>query len=257
MCKAFVKLSRPFGDQSGGARKWAIRAGCESWFSGGGYHPPGSHPPLQATSTTNKVKGGKAKATARAKQLAIGTGSAMSSGNGSTSPTDVKRSVGPTPPYSGGPSFGPAWDGTTRPIGMGHPQPSYPFLPPGYHYVPVPPTHGHPHPPPHPHPHSHSYAYSHTQAGQAMCVPVWGPYPGQAPPGPNIGYVRGQGYYEGQEYSSSPEQQWQSHPHLYDEQAAHSREAQGSEHGSHGVERGPVDVQGAGSRSQVGSPEQC
>jgi hypothetical protein len=39
MCEAFVKLARPYGDQSGGARKWGIREGCQDWFRGGGYHP--------------------------------------------------------------------------------------------------------------------------------------------------------------------------------------------------------------------------
>lgn len=57
MCKAFIKLPRPFGDQSGGARKWTIRPGCESWFAGGGYHPPSEN----ETVSSKGKSGGKTK----------------------------------------------------------------------------------------------------------------------------------------------------------------------------------------------------
>ena len=130
MCKAFVKLPRPFGEQSGGARKWAIRAGCETWFKNGGYHPPG---PSVSASTR---KGGKAKQTARAKSLAVGTSP--------TSPPEKKLVYEDEAPWSAGPSSGPAYDGTNRPF-HGGPQlpPSYShqgYLPPGYHYVPIGPS---------------------------------------------------------------------------------------------------------------------
>ncbi|OCF40582.1 hypothetical protein I317_05592 [Kwoniella heveanensis CBS 569] len=168
MCKAFVKLPRPFGDQSGGARKWAIRAGCEGWFAGGGYHPPTS----SATTTTKTSKnGGKAKVTARSKQLIIGT-------NEDKKGRDV---FFPNSGSSGeGPSSGPAYDGTSRPL-IPYSQPyapasyaapapppqnghahahshSHGHMAPGYHYVPIPPAHGHP------------------QPTQPIYVPVWGPY---------------------------------------------------------------------------------
>ena len=176
MCKAFVKLPRPFGDQSGGARKWAIRAGCETWFHGGGYHPPGGTSP--PSTNIKKPSGGKAKATARAKQLVIGTGS----------PTDRKVMVD-SPWSGGGPSNGPAYDGVSRQF-VSYPQPQpyqYPPPPPGYHYVPVSSAHHgmpngvYPMPPGHnvahpaaPHP-SHP---SHAGPGQPVYVPVWGPYSG-------------------------------------------------------------------------------
>ncbi|ORY24197.1 hypothetical protein BCR39DRAFT_507542 [Naematelia encephala] len=167
LCKAFVKLPRPFGDQSGGARKWGIRAGCETWFAGGGYHPPGgstspsstTSPKLPSSSGGGSVKrsGGKARTTARAKQLAIGT----------SSPPDSKKSIATegssaSMPWSAqGRSVGPAYDGG-RPYAP-YPQPNYQhttqgFLPPGYHYVPVPPVQGHP----------------QSHVNQPMYVPVWG-----------------------------------------------------------------------------------
>lgn len=225
MCKAFVKLDRPQNDQSGGARKWAIRAGCESWFTGGGYNPPGSHPPSKT-----QAKGGKAKKTAQAKQLVIGTGS--------TSP--VERKV--LPSYSNGPSSGPAFDGTSRPMAYGQPYQS--FLPPGYHYVPVPASQSHPHPHPHPRPHPHP------QPSQGMYVPVWGPYPGQAHPGPQFAYPRQHVYNDDQGYSSSPEQ-WHPQQQQQYQTGDHRFDAQGSEHGSPGsrhnpeqrVERSPTVIQ--------------
>lgn len=121
MCKAFVKLPRPFGDQSGGARKWAIRAGCETWFQGGGYHPPGSNaaanmkkaspPPTSSHSNNN----GKAKQTARSKQLAIGTSTSSSSSH-SPKPLSNKIKTEPyIPSLGGGPSVGPAYDGSGKP----------------------------------------------------------------------------------------------------------------------------------------------
>ncbi|WVF65379.1 hypothetical protein IAT40_000106 [Kwoniella sp. CBS 6097] len=193
MCKAFVKLPRPFGDQSGGARKWAIRAGCESWFAGGGYHPPTSSATTNAKSSKT---GGKAKSTARSKQLIIGT-------------NDDKKGRDVFYPNSGssgeGPSSGPAYDGTSRSM-MPYSQPYAPasyaapapppqnghhgHMAPGYHYVPIPPAHGHP------------------QPTQPIYVPVWGPY---ATPNPASQY-NGQGHpgYAQQQYhhpgSQSPEQ---------------------------------------------------
>ena len=155
MCKAFVKLPRPFGDQSGGARKWAIRAGCESWFSGGGYHPPGAN----SAPTSTKGKAGKAKTTARSKHLAIGTDLPI----GGTTPTSTGDKK-PFASYSSGPSSGPAFDGSSRDPSLAplaYPQPAYPnYLPPGYHYVPVPASHGH----------------QQSSGGQPVYVPVWGGY---------------------------------------------------------------------------------
>ena len=213
MCKAFVKLPRPFGDQSGGARKWAIRAGSESWFSNGVYHPPG-----HSVTAQPKVKPGKAKTAARAKQLAIGTGS--------SSPVVSKTEFAP---FSAGPSSGPAFDGSAH--SGAYPQPSYPnYLPPGYHYVPVPPSHG------------------HAQAGQSMYVPIWAPY---AAPGihvPPIGYTRSQYQYSAGHDNWRPPQQ---------DDRAHT---EGSEHGSHGsyegqARRSPASVSAPGLGSHDASPE--
>lgn len=156
MCKAFVKLPRPFGDQTGGARKWGIRAGCEGWFAGGGYHPPSN-----AVTTNKPSKSRKAKSTARTKQLAVGT-------NG-----DKKLPPGfPSPASSDGPSSGPAYDGSSGAIAS-YQQPystatfSSPatnsHLPPGYHYIPVNSSQNHPQP-------------------QPIYVPVWGPYAAPNPP---------------------------------------------------------------------------
>ncbi|OXG39998.1 hypothetical protein C359_03918 [Cryptococcus neoformans Bt120] len=156
MCKAFVKLPRPFGDQTGGARKWGIRAGCEGWFAGGGYHPPSN-----AVTTNKPSKSRKAKSTARTKQLAVGT-------NG-----DKKLPPGfPSPASSDGPSSGPAYDGSSDAIAS-YQQPystatfSSPatnsHLPPGYHYIPVNSSQNHPQP-------------------QPIYVPVWGPYAAPNPP---------------------------------------------------------------------------
>ncbi|ODN97325.1 hypothetical protein L198_03888 [Cryptococcus wingfieldii CBS 7118] len=157
MCKAFVKLPRPYGCQSASARKWGIRAGCESWFAGGGYHPPN-----HAATTNKSAKGGKAKSTARSKQLAIGT-------NG-----DLKKLPPgfPSPDSSDGPSSGPAYDGSSgavapyqQPYGQQFSSPqTTSHLPPGYHYVPVNPAPGHP------------------QPSQPIYVPVWGPYAAPNPP---------------------------------------------------------------------------
>lgn len=130
MCKAFVKLPRPFGDQTGGARKWGIRAGCEGWFAGGGYHPPSN-----AVTSNKPNKNRKAKSTAHSKLLAVG----MSSGK--------KLPPGfPSPTSSDGPSSGPAYDGSSGAVAP-YQQPysaaafSSPatnsHLTPGYHYIPV------------------------------------------------------------------------------------------------------------------------
>ncbi|WWC91019.1 uncharacterized protein L201_005959 [Kwoniella dendrophila CBS 6074] len=194
MCKAFVKLPRPFGDQSGGARKWAIRAGCEGWFAGGGYHPPSSS---AATSKPPKI-GGKAKATARSKHLIIGTASEDRKSRG------IFGGAYPDSGSSGeGPSSGPAYDGTSRPLmpyptygnqqplsntnygAPAPPPPSNQHLPPGYHYVPIQPAHGHP------------------QPTQPIYVPVWGPY---ATPQPQ----HQQGYPQPQQHVQSYPQPSQS-----------------------------------------------
>ncbi|RXK35827.1 hypothetical protein M231_06921 [Tremella mesenterica] len=178
MCKAFVKLPRPFGDQSGGARKWAIRAGCESWFSNGSYNPPGYHAPTKKPSASGKTK---STSSSRSKQLAIGT----------SSPHRDSPFLSP----NAGPSVGPAYDGTSRPY-YPYPQPTYSapppppppaYLPPGYHYVPVNPTQTH-------------------QSAQPMYVPVWGHYAAPPPPGQMVG-VQGMGVQGGWRYEDkeSPE----------------------------------------------------
>jgi hypothetical protein len=166
MCKAFVKLSRPFGDQSGGARKWAIRAGCETWFANGGCRPPSASDKRMSISPPPGNKAGKAKATARAKQLAIGT-----SGYHQRSPKmshKVKQESYLTGP-GGGPSTGAAYDGTSRPV-----YPSYHYsyqqqhpasYPPGYHYIPI-QHNSHPHP--HAHPMMQSYSYQQNGGYQAQ-----------------------------------------------------------------------------------------
>ncbi|KAK4689378.1 hypothetical protein P7C73_g743, partial [Tremellales sp. Uapishka_1] len=174
MCKAFVKLPRPFGDQSGGARKWAIRAGCETWFHSGGYHPPGSNAPAKGGKNGGAL--GKAKATARSKNLALGITSPSMVGN-----KLVKSEYNPIAPpsYAGsnsaGPSSGPAYD-PTRPSGYTtYAAPTPPgYLPPGYHYMP------------------------HNQVSQGMYVPVWGH--SAAPPAPHP-------YFSSNRQESSPEQQ--------------------------------------------------
>lgn len=156
MCRAFVKLPRPFGDQTGGARKWGIRAGCEGWFAGGGYHPPSN-----AVTTNKSNKNRKAKSTARSKLLAVG----MSGGK--------KLPPGfPSPTSSDGPSSGPAYDGSSGAVAP-YQQPysaaafSSPatnsHLPPGYHYIPV------------------NSSQNYTQP-QPVYVPGWGPYATPNPP---------------------------------------------------------------------------
>ncbi|BEJ07625.1 hypothetical protein CcaverHIS641_0408940 [Cutaneotrichosporon cavernicola] len=95
MCKAFVKIPRPFGDQSGGARKWAIRSGCQTWFRDGDYHPPVSPP----SAIHNKSKGGKKRSTSNSKQLAIG-----------------HDPMSPNLSSANGPSDGPPWDPVRNPL---------------------------------------------------------------------------------------------------------------------------------------------
>lgn len=223
MCKAFVKLPRPFGDQSGGARKWAIRAGCEAWFTGGGYHPPSSSPVSSASSVARGKSSGKAKATARSKQLAIGT----------TSPPSIdKKMIYDDAVWSPGPSSGPAFDGSGRPfLPSFQPPPQYAAaapaynLPPGYHYIPV----------SHPHYQHQQYAQHghHHQQQQPMYMPLWAPY--QAPPPPASSASTIPSMYRSTDIDSngSPEH-WreESHP------ANHSAP---SEHGSHmSTEEKPV-----------------
>ena len=100
MCEAFVKLNRPYGDQSGGARKWAIREGCQDWFRGGGYHPaPKSKTPKGGSGIVNPRK------TSKSKETAIGRGSG-------------KYSAPSSPTFQGpdtGPSAGEPWDCTKSP----------------------------------------------------------------------------------------------------------------------------------------------
>lgn len=101
MCKAFVKLPRPFGDQSGGARKWAFRDGCQTWWRDGVFHAPAA----PANSHANKPKGGKSRATGRSKELAIG------------STTDLAYdALSPGLNTAHGPSTGPAWDPVRNPL---------------------------------------------------------------------------------------------------------------------------------------------
>lgn len=70
MCRAFVKLPRPWGDQSGGARKWAIRDGCQTWFRAGGFHPDG---PPGRKGQKPRSSGGKRRTTSRNKDYAVGS----------------------------------------------------------------------------------------------------------------------------------------------------------------------------------------
>jgi hypothetical protein len=171
MCKAFVKLPRPYGDQSGGARKWAIRAGCENWFTGGGYHPPGSTSPVPTSAKAPLTKTTKAKTTARSKQLAIGTGH---SSVGMISPQARRAVVMDSNQWSSGPSSGPAFDGTNKPFNpyshssypmqhqyMNHPyhyqQQQQMYLPPGYHYAPIPTN----------------QQYNHQHQAPTQYVPAW------------------------------------------------------------------------------------
>jgi hypothetical protein len=175
MCKAFVKLSRPFGDQSGGARKWAIRAGCETWFQNGGCRQPTPNDMKKSMSPPPGSKAGKAKATARAKQLAIGTSAYPSYSRSPRMSHKVKQE-----PYTSasGPSIGPAYDGSRAPpqaydsSRSSYPYPQYapgqPSLPSGYHYVPMP-----------------NYQHPHGHPGHPMMQSGWshqnGGYPGQPP----------------------------------------------------------------------------
>lgn len=106
MCKAFVKLPRPFGDQSGGARKWAIRDGCQTWFRDGNYHAPVTAP--SHGNHTNKAKGGKSRSTGRSKHLAIGTGGDSKYGADPMSPSLMNNAAGP--------SSGAPWDPARSPL---------------------------------------------------------------------------------------------------------------------------------------------
>ncbi|KAL7421035.1 hypothetical protein Q5752_003919 [Cryptotrichosporon argae] len=187
MCKAFVKLPRPFGDQSGGARKWAIRAGSESWFNNGGYNPPASaasspaaHSGSSPVSERRSIVGGKAKATARAKQLAIGTSRAGASPH--LRRGAPPRTEEPEYPTSAGPSNGPAWDPSRTPhpyaqpavaaaapiqqhgYAYGHPQS-------GYHLHVGAPHHSQHHAP-HAQHSQHGQHVPHAYAQQQMYVPV-------------------------------------------------------------------------------------
>ncbi|KAI9636916.1 uncharacterized protein MKK02DRAFT_45624 [Dioszegia hungarica] len=260
MCKAFVKLPRPYGDQSGGARKWAIRAGCESWFHSGGYHPPAganasptaSHASVKKSSSVGPP--GKAKSTARSKQLAIGT----------ISPPEAPRRRLEHEPYSpssgqGGPSVGIAFTGTGRsswqpaptpmssagepmyPVPSQHgqhlpPPPGMQYPPQGYHYVPIQAQH---HQPMHPHA---------QHGGQPMYVPVYNSYPHghqlqhpQHHPSP------------GQHYMPTPVSSSGQHQHPYHQGQGHSSHGSGEwQYESEGkAEQG----QGQGQEDSYSSPE--
>lgn len=54
--EAFVKLPRAWGDQSGKARKWSIKPGCEDWFRNGTYVKGGP----EAQSASARRRGGTA-----------------------------------------------------------------------------------------------------------------------------------------------------------------------------------------------------
>jgi hypothetical protein len=189
MCKAFVKMPRPYGDQSGGARKWAIRSGCETWFHSGGYHPPAASQ-FSPPSSAKKSMSGKAKQTARAKQLAIGTGSpempSAMLGAGSR-----RMSHEPFSPSSGhgGPSVGPAYDGTSRPSWAQGPE--APSTPPmssswtpatSYFSHPHPQSYGHAHShslsqvPSHLHSHPHGHAHAHSYSSPPIAPPPFSSY---------------------------------------------------------------------------------
>ncbi len=56
---AFEKIPRQWGDQSGKARKWGIRAGHENWFTpDGNYLKGGPNPPKPATTNKKSKSGG-------------------------------------------------------------------------------------------------------------------------------------------------------------------------------------------------------
>lgn len=99
MCKAFVKLNRPWGDQTGGARKWAIRDGCQNSFQMGS---PTWTPPARFSQTGQQQQSAKMKSKARAigksKQLALGRGE--DTPDRESSPFDE----------TAGPSTGNPWD---------------------------------------------------------------------------------------------------------------------------------------------------
>lgn len=101
MCKAFVKLNRPWGDQSGGARKWAIRDGCQNSFQIGS--PTWSLPTRFTSSSVLKAKQKtQARTVSKSKQLALGHGE---SPERELSPFDE----------SNGPSNGAPWDPSKDP----------------------------------------------------------------------------------------------------------------------------------------------
>ena len=218
MCKAFVKLPRPFGDQSGGARKWAIRSGCETWFQGGGYHPPGSNAAanLKHKSTSPPIgngNGGKAKSTARSKQLAIGTST--------SSPKITKVKVEPYNPAvgGGGPSVGPAFDGTAKPYypTFSHPPPApYQSSINGYYAY---------------HPIQHAPSWQHGYSGQingggGMQQPPWQQsYSAGAPPMPGS---------PASQYDTSPQVSAASQvPHPYSTYSSYSYAQPGQQQQQH------------------------
>lgn len=122
--QAFVKVPRPFGDQSGGARKWAIRDGCQTWFREGVCRAPVTPPGVKIVRTT-KSKGGKSRSTGRSKQLVVGTGATLKYAHDPMSPGLLGDA---------GVSDGVPWDPIRNPL---------PYLP---HFRQPPPTETHPHP---------------------------------------------------------------------------------------------------------------
>lgn len=96
-----MKLNRPWGDQSGGARKWAIRDGCQNSFQMGSPTwtlPPRFLPNAQAQQA--------AKLKAKAQSRTMGKSKALALGRGEESPD---RELSPFDDTNG-PSNGNAWD---------------------------------------------------------------------------------------------------------------------------------------------------
>lgn len=110
MCKAFVKLPRPFGDQSGGARKWAIRDGCQEWFRGGAYRPPTTTGKAKNGLGGSVILGGPHNTRSKNKELALGRikdepeSPVWNSGGGPSSGKPWDPEASPHP-YQGDPTY--------------------------------------------------------------------------------------------------------------------------------------------------------
>lgn len=76
---AFVKLPRQWGDQSGKARKWQIKPGCEDWFLNGKYRRGGPHAP-KTNSGRGRTKTTKAQPTKQPKPAVKATAPESSTG---------------------------------------------------------------------------------------------------------------------------------------------------------------------------------